>query len=150
MTHDHNRRCVRGSSTSSADFWGAWVLLAVACCVGCAKPTQGTVIGTVLVDGVPAKSGGVSFFPLDRKATPTGGDIVDGKFTAQAALGTCRVEIRVSKAVGTKPLYDTPDSPIQTILEESLPPKYNDESELTIDVHTGENSAEFNLSTKTK
>jgi hypothetical protein len=115
---------------------------------GCAESTIGVVTGTITVDGAPAKSGSIAYFPIDRKSATAGAEIVDGRYTADVPLGASKVEIRVPKVVGQKKLYDTPDSPIKQILAESLPPKYNDQTELTLDVQPGENWQDYKLSTK--
>jgi hypothetical protein len=118
--------------------------------LGCSDSTVGTVNGSVLVDGQPPKEGAIAFFPTDRVSRQVGCDILDGKFTAQVPVGTARVVISVSKKVGQKKIYDTPDSPVQDMLEEVLPPKYsdNDASELMVEVKSGKNDLNFDLKTK--
>jgi hypothetical protein len=124
------------------------VLIVVLVFSGCAEPTTGVVTGTVTVDGVPAKSGSIAFFPVNRKSSTAGAEIIDGSYTATVPLGASKVEIRVSKVVGQKKLYDTPDSPIQTLMAESLPAKYNDATELTLDVRPGTNEQDYLLTTE--
>lgn len=126
----------------------AYVLVLASFLTGCKKPTTGTVSGTIAVDGAPAKMGSIAYFPTDRKSATAGGEIVDGKYTAKVPLGTSKVEIRVPKVVGQKKLYDTPNSPVKPLMDESLPAKYNDASELTIDVKPGENRQDYQLTTK--
>jgi hypothetical protein len=115
---------------------------------GCEEPTTGTVTGVVTVDGAPAERGAIDFFPADGKASTAGAEIVDGRYTAEVAFGQSKVEIRVPKVVGERKLYDAPNSPMKSVLAETLPAKYNDASELTIDVQPGENRKDFNLMTK--
>jgi hypothetical protein len=124
------------------------LLLAALLIVGCGKSNIGIVTGTISVDGAPAKSGSIAFFPLNRKSSTAGAEIVDGRYTAKVALGTAKVEIRVPKVVGQKKLYDTPDSPIKQIMSESLPRKYNDETELMLDVQPGKNVQDYDLTTR--
>lgn len=124
----------------------AAILLAAGC--DDAPEGMGTVIGRVAVDGVPATKGAISFTPSDGMAPTTGGKIVDGRYEATAAIGAAKVMIRIPKVVGERKLYDTPDSPVQPITEESLPPKYNDRTELEIEVHPGEMECNFDLSSK--
>ena len=124
------------------------VLVAALAVTGCGKSNVGLVSGTITVDGSPAKSGSIAFFPVDRKSRTAGGEIRDGQYSAEVPLGKFTVEIRVPKVVGEKKLYDTPDSPLQKILAESLPAKYNDQTELTLDVAPGENQKDFELSTR--
>jgi hypothetical protein len=123
-------------------------LFALFTIVGCADPTVGTVSGTITVDGAPAKSGSIAFFPVDGKSSTSGAEIVDGQYTATVAPGTARVEIHVPKVIGQRKAYDTPDSPMMEIVGESLPAKYNEASELTLDVRPGENRQDYNLTAK--
>jgi hypothetical protein len=125
----------------------ATVAVAAILAAGCAKPNIGTVAGTVTVDGSPATRGSIAFFPANRKSPTAGSEIVDGRYSAEVALGTARVEIRVPKVLGEKKLYNTPDSPKQKILAESLPAKYNDQTELKVEVQPGENHQDFSLAT---
>jgi hypothetical protein len=124
------------------------MLIALLLVAGCAKSDVGVVTGSITVDGVSAKSGSIAFFPVNRKSTTAGAEIVDGQYTAGVPLGTFKVEIRVPKIVGQKKLYETPDSPIQQILAESLPARYNDKTELTLDVQPGNNQQDYELKTK--
>ena len=121
----------------------------LALCAGCEdRSNLGVVTGTITVDGAPPKTGSIAFFPADGKASTAGGEIIDGKYSTRVAFGSSRVEIRVPKVVGQKKLYDTPDSPVKSVLAESLPARYNDQTTLTIDVERGENQKDFALSTK--
>jgi hypothetical protein len=124
--------------------WLAGVLLAA----GCEEPTTGTVTGVITVDGAPAKNGSIAFFPMDGKASTAGAGIVDGNYTAQVAFGQSKVEIRVPKVIGERKLYDAPNSPTKSIMAESLPARFNDETELTLDVKPGETQGDFDLKTK--
>jgi hypothetical protein len=108
----------------------------------------GTVSGTISVDGAPVKSGSIAFFPTDGKSSTSGAEIVDGQYTATVAPGTARVEIHVPRVIGQRKAYDTPDSPMMEIVGEALPAKYNDASELTLDVKLGENRQDYDLKTK--
>jgi hypothetical protein len=124
------------------------ILFTVLTITGCSEPTVGTVSGTVTVDGAPAKSGSIAFFPLDGRSSTSGATIVDGQYTTKVAPGTARVEIHVPKVIGQRKAYDTPDSPMMEIVGEALPAKYHDASELTLDVKPGENRQDYDLTTK--
>ena len=115
---------------------------------GCADPNRGIVSGSVTVDGQPAETGSIAFFPIDGESPTSGGTIKDGSYRVEATVGEARIEIRVPIAVGEKKLYDTPDSPLQTVYDESLPSKYNDESELIYEVPAGKSQKDFELTTE--
>lgn len=118
--------------------------------VGCGSsgPTMGRVEGTITVDGQPAAQGAISFIPVDGMSPTAGTKIVDGKYRAEVPVGNCRVEIRIPKTVGQRKAYNTPDSPMIPIVEEVLPGKYNDYSELTIEVEAGTTERNFDLYSK--
>ena len=116
---------------------------------GCGPESKmATVTGSVTIDGKPAESGSISFVPVDGMSSTSGASIVDGKFTSEAPIGESKVEIRVPKVVGKKKLYDTPDSPVQNVMEEVLPAKYNESTELRLTAQKGKNEKNFELSTK--
>ena len=128
-------------------------LLLLGIAAGCGPADQVKVYpvkGTVKFQGQPMKGGGsIAFYPTGGQvgATP-GGEIKEGKYTARVPVGTAKVEVRVPKVVGRKKIYDTPDSPIQDILAEVLPARYNDNTELTFDVKAGNNQKDFDLKGK--
>lgn len=126
------------------------ILFAVAVLTGCTggDPNFSEVSGSVTVDGQPLKEGNITFSSVSGNAPSAGGPIADGKYTAKVHIGSTKVEIRASKVVGQKKVYDTPDSPVQPILEEVLPAKYNERTELTLEVQPGTTVKDFDLSTK--
>jgi hypothetical protein len=116
---------------------------------GCSDSRLATVTGTITVDGRPLEKGSISFFPADGKGPTAGSDVKDGKYTAtKVAVGTVKVQIRYAKKVGEKPLYDTPNSPVRPLFKEALPAKFNDKTELTLEVKPGTNEKQWDLSTK--
>jgi len=126
------------------------LLILAACLIasGCSKSNTATVSGAVTIDGQAAKLGYISFFAVDGRAPTVGARIVDGRYTAEVKPGMCYVQIRVPKEVGKKKLYDTPNSPVQKVMTESLPPKYNDATVLQFDVQPGDNESNYDLNTK--
>ena len=127
-----------------------FLLLALLLATGCGIENVGIVSGTVNVDGSPALDGSIVFVPTDGKHAPAGGPITDGVFKVTAPTGPSKVEIRVPKIVGKIRIYNTKDSPIQDDMRESLPPRYNDETELTYDIPSGESEKNFEVSTLIK
>ena len=120
------------------------------CVLGCSKqdPNRGQVTGMVEVDGQPAAQGLITFLPVDGNSSRSEGDIVNGRYTVNAQVGPSKVAVNILKTVGQRKAYDTPDSPMVSIIEEALPPQYNEQTTLTYDVKPGENEQNFSLKTK--
>jgi hypothetical protein len=127
---------------------GAGVFLAaLLVLVGCGEKTT-TVSGTVTLDGKPLPEGAISFFPKDGQAPTAGSTIKDGQYSAKLSPCPMKVTISAPKVVGTKKIYDTPDSPVMPITKEALPAKYNEESTLELEVKPGPNRKDFELTSK--
>jgi hypothetical protein len=125
-----------------------FVAIALPClaAVGCGDNAT-TISGAVSINGEPVKEGTIGFFPVDGNARTTGTKIRDGKYSAEVSPGAAKVEIRVSKVVGESKLYDTPNSETRPIRREVLPPKYNNETELQVEIKAGRNESNFDLKT---
>ena len=128
------------------------VLVALLPLAGCGREANlGRVTGTVTVDGqVPAEGASITFFPSDGKSASAGDLIKNGKYSALVPVGTARVEIRVPRPVKTakgKPGAG-PGGPGADKIEESLPARFNDQSELTFEVKPGANEKDWPLKTK--
>lgn len=110
---------------------------------------MGKVTGTVTVDGkIPAEGSSITFFPTDGKSPSAGGLIEKGKYSASVAVGKAKVEIRAPRPMkGGKAKAEEGPS-VGNLIEESLPAKYNDKSELTFEVKSGTNEKNWELSTK--
>ena len=115
---------------------------------GCEEPTSGLVTGRVTVDGVEAKSGSIAFIPVDGKGSTAGAVIADGRYETTASFGAMKVEIRVPKVIGQKKLYDTPDSRVRQMMAETLPARYNDKTELQVEIKPDQLEHNFELTTK--
>lgn len=124
------------------------MLVAPALLMGCAEPTTGRVSGVVTVDGASAETGSIALFPLNGAGTTAGAAIKQGKYEAVVKLGQYKVEIRVPRIIGKVKVYETANSPMKNVMEESLPPKYNDQTELQVEIKPGENLHDFNLKRK--
>ena len=123
-----------------------FAVLAVAAGCGDTGPATADVSGTVTVDGKPPPAGSsISFVPADGKAGTSGCLIENGRYSTRAAVGQARVEIRAPRAVGKpRKTEDGPGGEGQ-IVEESLPEKYNSNTELTFDVKPGKNEKNWDL-----
>src|SRR5688572_29485795 len=106
------------------------------------------VTGSVSIDGRAVEKGSITFIPADGQGPTTGAEIVAGKYTSDAPLGVSKVEIRVPRVIGKKKLYETADSPLQEIMEEVLPEKYNEKTELRLDAKPGRNEQNWDLRIK--
>jgi hypothetical protein len=119
----------------------AIILTLTALLTGCGPST---VSGTVTVSGQPATSGIISFAPADGKSAPVTVEIQsDGKYSAEAATGAKQVQISIPVVVGKRPEYNGPGAPMIDITEESVPAKYNSESELKFDLKPGVNQKDW-------
>ncbi len=106
------------------------------------------VSGTVTLDGKPLESGAISFIPVDGQSTTAGGEIKQGHYSVQVPPAAMKVSISSPKVVGKKKLYDTPDSPEMEVTQEAVPARYNEQTELKIDVKSGTNKQDFDLQSK--
>ena len=130
-----------------------WIVLCVCwlalCCAGCARgpgdtPDLGTVSGTVTLDGKPLAGATVEFSP--ESGRPSSGETdAGGKYVLQysannpgAKVGKHVVRIKTEKYV-EKANGET------VMTEETLPPKYHAETELTEEVKAGPNEINFDL-----
>jgi len=114
--------------------------------LGCsADAKHGIVTGTVTLDGQPLKSGTIRFDSTDGQAAAADASIADGRFSAKVPPGDKRVSITAPKVVGKKKMYDTPNSPLIDVTEESLPAQYNAQTTLTITVEPGNQQPTFEL-----
>jgi hypothetical protein len=119
---------------------------------GCAGRLQ-RIEGTVMLDGKPLPAGSIAFRPQRGAMGPSaGGDIVDGHFAITPAAGVMsgkfRVEITASRKTGRK-VKDAILGKMVDEYEQYIPPRYNDQSELTADMRAdGPNRFEFVLKSR--
>lgn len=143
-----------------------FLILAFAlCAVGCGNSKHAPVSGRVLVDGKPKKDLIVLFQPIGSDENPnpgkgsSGRTDEDGRYTltvddntSGAVVGKHRVaiftaladsELRIDEETGSEDGAPPPKS------KETIPPKYNDMTELTYEVApAGTDQANFDLKTK--
>jgi hypothetical protein len=123
-----------------------------ACSSGPAPPKRGKLEGKVNVNSKPVAKGTILFMALTPGAPNVLANIQDGQYSVPAAEGPTKAKYRVHIMVpsGKKLVTDNPDIPGKKLEEdiELLPPRYNQNSELTLDYdpdHT--ESRDFNLTT---
>ena len=125
----------------------AAVVLLVGGCGG-DGPDLGKVKGTVTLDGNPLPNASVEFAPEGQRGSGAVTD-AEGKyelmFTSDkkgAIVGKHTVRITTLQQGGDSSRGDLPESP------ELVPPKYNKESTLTVEVTSGRNTHDFDLTSQ--
>jgi len=104
-----------------------------------------SVTGTVTLDEAPLAEGVVRFVAVDGDSPTASAFVTKGKFVAALPVGQMRVSFSAPKVVGTRQMYDIPDSPVVDVVEELLPEKYNVRSELTLEIKQGSQEVSFPL-----
>ena len=127
--------------------WAGGVLLALLALAGCGA-RESRVSGSVTLNGQPVETGAITFVPVDGKTPTAGGEIKDGRYSVKVPVGTMKVSISAPKVVGKKKIYPTPQSPEMPITKEALPARYNDQTELRLDVKPGANQKDWDLQSK--
>jgi hypothetical protein len=123
---------------------------------GCGKGggNQADINGEVRLDGRLVEQGSITFVPGENvTGKVAGGPIQQGRYrlagTGAATIGWNRVEIRVPQKTG-KPARST-GSPLERGMVESVEaaaPRFNTESTLTFEVKPGENTANFEVTSR--
>lgn len=119
--------------------------------VGCGKDSSyvdlgATVTGKIMIDGAEPPSGlNISFEALDGKAKSGGVTVTGSSYVANVEPGKYRVVIRAPKF---KSAGKGGGGMAGDTFEETLPAKFNDKSELTLDVTAGKNNKDWDLKTK--
>jgi hypothetical protein len=116
---------------------------------GCSRgPATGTVVGDITLDGQPLSKGHLEFTPVDGQGQTGGAIIEGGKFIATVPVAKMQVKIRSPKVIGKRKAYDTPEAPWEDELAEALPAKYNDRSDITLEVQRGRQEVRYDLKSK--
>ena len=111
---------------------------------GCSKGRpMGDVQGRVSMNGEPIAKAAVRFIPIDGDTPTTGGSVQDGRFRVEVPVSKQRVEFSANVIDREK----TPPNANgdQVVMKALIPPRYNKQSTLTLDVVSGLNEPEFKL-----
>ena len=128
---------------SNVSIRSAVVLLLGLVLAGCDQgPPQGTVKGTVTLDGQPVDGGVITFVPADGNSQPEAVTITVGEYTVTMPVGDKRVEIYWAPSGGG--VGDTATQGREQIVQR-IPAKYNAQSTLTHTVVKGEARKDFAL-----
>jgi hypothetical protein len=120
---------------------------------GCSSSgSRSSVDGAVSYDGQEVDQGGIAFIPeggdSNQPRVRVTTEIVDGKYHLDSRRGPYpgkyRVEVYWFKKTGKRIPGERGHLKDET--DQVLPPKYNDESELKVDVQSGANTLDFTLS----
>lgn len=122
--------------------------------VGCGPADRLYVDGEVSFDGEPIEYGHVQFSPIGGTEAPTGGaEIKDGKYEIDSVRGlykgSYRVEIQAWKRDGKRS-----EDPVTGEFTEGgdlkaiLPKKFNEDSEMTVEVESGKQTHNFTLTSE--
>jgi hypothetical protein len=115
--------------------------LLIAAWAGCSQPEFIDVTGTVTYKGQPVTNGEVRLMPHDKSIANVAGKLVDGKFQLRSKPGKAKVYIQAVRWTGKR-------DPVENfeITELYIPARYNDKSELEVEVtRDGDNHFEFAL-----
>jgi hypothetical protein len=108
---------------------------------GCGT-SRPVVEGTITLDGIPVRKGAIQLKPVDGKGQTAGTGVVDGRYRMEASPGTMKVIINWPQANG-KMMDPSGSGQMIDRYVESVPPQYNEKTELTITVKPGVNVADF-------
>ena len=111
--------------------------------LGCG-PRKPVVEGEITLDSVPIGKGAIQLIPADGKGQTAGTGVVDGRYRMEASPGTMTVIVNWPQANG-KMLDPGGSGQMIDRYVESVPPKYNEKSELTVTVKPGVNVSDFTL-----
>jgi hypothetical protein len=145
------RRQARHAPLSSRRCFLRWLWFScLICClwVGCARSELTAVSGVVSLDDRPLQEGTIHFAPADGKAPSQAAMIQDGKFSTQLHRTAYKVEIHATKLVDTGVKLDERGPGGGPTAVELLPPRYNIQTELTLNVTAPTHAAHFDLKSR--
>jgi hypothetical protein len=123
--------------------------------IGCGKshPNAATISGAVKLDGKPIERGSIQFLPMQGvEGSIANGEIVEGRYQlsgkAGPAIGWNRVEISGSRKTGRMVPEPYPKRGMREETVEAVTPRFNSASTLKFEVKPGENTADFEVSSK--
>ena len=95
--------------------------------------------GNVSVNGVPVKEGTINFRPIDVASPGSSTVIVDGSYSVAAKKGVVPGEylVQISATEDTGKMDTSMPGPPRPIYRSLIPPKYNAQSELKVNVTRG-------------
>ena len=121
-------------------------VLATLVAIGCGAKRP-VVEGLVTLDGAPIAAGSTRLVPADGKGPTAGGGIMDGRYRVETTAGPKKVWINFAQKDGTKVLDPETMGSGRMIdrYVESVPDRYNTNTELEITMKPGLNTHDFTL-----
>ena len=127
----------------------SWIVVVVLAGCGEAGPAKFALSGSVAYDGQPVANGSLGLASVDGAGSQgIGADIVDGRYEIPAAQGPTagkyRVWIEAERPSGKKIPSEDGSEPVDKMVQ-YIPPIYNVDSELVVDVDADRPDLDFNL-----
>jgi hypothetical protein len=130
------------------------VLLLASGCGGGGAGDRGAVAGMVKLDGKPVEKGSILFTPIEgARGQVVGGEIENGRYQLSAkigpAIGVNRVDIRAMRKTGK--MVPKPFAPPGVTIPEqveAVAERFNSKSTLKVLIKSGDNTADFDVSSK--
>ena len=108
-------------------------------------PAQGTVSGTVTLDGKSVDGGLIRFVPADGNTQPADSVITGGAYTVTMPVGEKKVEVYWAPSSGKG--ADTATQGAEQIVQR-IPAKYNAQTTLSYAIVKGKQTKDFPLTSK--
>jgi hypothetical protein len=120
----------------------------IVCVVGCGGNGLTPVGGVVTLDGQALAEGTIHFAPADGQGPSQAAVIREGKYSTELALTKYKVQIFAPRPAKVVAKLDENGPGGGPRMEELLPPRYNIQSELTLNVTGATTAANFELRSK--
>jgi hypothetical protein len=125
-----------------------WLLLFAALTLGCGPAKPPVISGSVTVDGQPLAEGTMQFIPSAGDATSAATKIQAGQFSVTLEPTKYQVQIYAPKIINEGAKLDVGGPGGGPTMQETLPPRYNLQSELTLEVTGDKSDVRFDLKTR--
>jgi len=117
---------------------------------GCGGSDLAIVSGTVLVDDKPVANGTIAFVPANGIGEPASVAIKNGQYELRTEPGPKFIQITVPVVTGHRKAYEGPGAPTIEVTEETIPERFNLNTELKMDVESGKNKKDWSIAGKAK
>lgn len=131
-----------------------WLILLCVACAGCSRTGTQAISGSVSLDGAPLATGEIEFVPSAQTGGPVvGAAIEQGQYQVPAVAQGLRSEgtyvVRITSLQGRGMMVPDPNEPSgkREALENVIPARYNETSELSLKLTPEKNVHDFVLTT---